>query len=202
MARKTFIAYKYSEATELRDTIVEVLGEDARFYKGETAESPDISGTAVENIKRHLSGMIFGTSVMIVVISPNLKQSKWVDWEISYSLRLGSRDGTTSRANGMIGVVQAVKGGYDWLFQRGQALDGCEVYGIDLKLLYPIIAENLNNKVDGPSMCETCESFNMLEDSYIGLVREADFLADPHRYIEHAYAKSQRISEFRIRKRR
>lgn len=43
MARKTFISYKYSEATDLRDKIVEALGDDSKYYQGETSESPDLS---------------------------------------------------------------------------------------------------------------------------------------------------------------
>ena len=52
MAHKTFISYKYSEATELRDRIIEALGDDSTYYKGETSESPDLTDTSTENIKR------------------------------------------------------------------------------------------------------------------------------------------------------
>ena len=86
MARETFIAYKYSEAQDLRDEIIRQLGDDASYYQGETADSPDLTDTSVENIKENLKDMIFGTSVTIVIVSPNLKSSKWVDWEIEYSL--------------------------------------------------------------------------------------------------------------------
>ena len=47
MARKTFISYKYSEACELRDQIIEALGDDAQYYQGETSESPDLTDTSV-----------------------------------------------------------------------------------------------------------------------------------------------------------
>lgn len=52
MAHKTFISYKYSEATELRDTIIEALGEDAKYYCGEMSDSPDLTDTTTENIKK------------------------------------------------------------------------------------------------------------------------------------------------------
>jgi len=45
MARKTFISYKYSEAQDLRDTILEALGDDATYYTGETVDSPDLTDT-------------------------------------------------------------------------------------------------------------------------------------------------------------
>ena len=39
MAHKTFISYKYSESQDLRDRIIDALGEDAAYYKGETSDS-------------------------------------------------------------------------------------------------------------------------------------------------------------------
>lgn len=37
MAQKIFISYKYSEAQDVRDAILDTLGEDAVYYQGETA---------------------------------------------------------------------------------------------------------------------------------------------------------------------
>ncbi|HDK8984911.1 TPA: TIR domain-containing protein, partial [Staphylococcus aureus] len=87
MARKTFISYKYSEAKDLRDKIVESLGEDAKYYQGETSDSPDMSDRITEYIKKELKNKIYSTSVTIVVISPNMKESNWIDWEIEYSVK-------------------------------------------------------------------------------------------------------------------
>ena len=47
MARETFIAYKYSEAQDLRDEIIRQLGDDASYYQGETADSPDLTDASV-----------------------------------------------------------------------------------------------------------------------------------------------------------
>ena len=30
---------------------------------------------------------MYDTSVTIVIISPNMKKSKWIDWEIEYCLK-------------------------------------------------------------------------------------------------------------------
>lgn len=43
MAHKTFISYKYSEAQDLRDRIIEAMGDDASYYMGETSDSPDLT---------------------------------------------------------------------------------------------------------------------------------------------------------------
>ncbi len=105
MARKTFISYKYSEAQNLRDKIIKALGDDATYYQGETNDSPDLTDTTTENIKKNLTDMMHSTSVTIVIISPNLKKSNWVDWEIEYSLKEITRADTTSRTNGIVGVI-------------------------------------------------------------------------------------------------
>jgi MTH538 TIR-like domain (DUF1863). len=74
MAHKTFISYKYSEAQTLRDDIITALGDDATYYKGETSDSPDLTDTKTENIRKNLADMMYDTSVTIVIISPNIKK--------------------------------------------------------------------------------------------------------------------------------
>ena len=77
MSHKTFISYKWSEAQDLRDDIIKALGDDATYYKGETSDSPDLTDTSTENIKKNLRDMMYDTSVTIVIISPNIKKSKY-----------------------------------------------------------------------------------------------------------------------------
>lgn len=104
MAHKTFISYKYSEAQKLRNDIIDALGEDATYYKGETSESPDLTDTSTENIKKNLKDMMYDTSVTIVILSPNMKESKWIDWEIEYCLKDITRKDRTSHTNGVVAV--------------------------------------------------------------------------------------------------
>ena len=113
MAHKTFISYKYSEAQGLRDNIIKKLGDDASYYKGETSESPDLTDTSTENIKKNLTDMMYDTSVTIVIISPNMKKSKWIDWEIEYCLKNISRKNRTSHTNGIVGVIMKYNNKYD-----------------------------------------------------------------------------------------
>lgn len=203
MARKTFISYKYSEATSLRDTILHKLGEDAQYYQGETAESPDLTDTSVENIKNNLKNMMFATSVTIVVISPSLKQSKWIDWEIEYSLKEITREDKTSRTNGIVGVIMKYNGGYDWLVSQITNSDGCKSRNIDDNKLYSIINKNRYNlNTEDKYSCPTCKTFNQLNGSYISLIDEESFLANPDNYIENAFDKSKKINDYDISKQR
>lgn len=203
MARETFIAYKYSEAQNLRDEIIEKLGDDASYYQGETADSPDLTDTSVENIKENLKDMIFGTSVTIVIISPNLKYSKWVDWEIEYSLKEYKRGDTTSRTNGIVGVVMKVNGNYDWLISSFQNPDGCSTRSIDNSKLYNIIKENrFNLNTANKYSCPTCKTFDQLNGSYVSLIEEDRFLNNPQHFIENAYNKSKNIDNYILSKQR
>ncbi len=202
MARKTFISYKYSEAQDLRDKILDALGEDATYYQGETADSPDLTDTSTENIKRNLTDMMYNTSVTIIVISPNLKASKWIDWEIEYSLKEISRKGRTSKTNGIVGVIQKINGGYEWLVTKSKKSDGCVVRTIDDSKLYKIINKNRYNRHDHAYACDECKTFGQLDGSYISLIDEADFLSNPNKYIENAFEKSEKADEFDLTKQR
>ena len=202
MPRKTFISYKYREAQALRDKILKVLGADATYYQGETSDSPDLTDTSTENIKKALADMMYDTSVTIVVVSPNIKQSKWIDWEIEYSLKEISRKGRTSRTNGVIGVIQAVNGESDWLVTRDRKQDGCTVRSIADANLYPIITDNRYNQKKKTYACPDCRTYNQLDGSYISLVDESVFIAAPDQYIENAFAKSEKANEFALSKQR
>ena len=201
MAHETFISYKYSEAQDLRNKIVNALGDDAVYYKGETSESPDISNTTVDNIKNNLKDMIFGTSVLIVIISPNMSKSKWIDWEIEYSLKEYKRGGTTSRTNGIVGVIMKVNNSYDWLVSSSTNPDGCSSRIIDTSKLYDIINKNrFNINSDEKYCCSECKSYDQLTGSYISLIEEERFLADLSSYIENAYEKSKKLSSYDLSK--
>lgn len=191
MARKTFISYKYSEAQGLRDRIIRALGSDATYYRGETSESPDLTDTSTENIKRVLRDMMYDTSVTIVILSPNMKDSKWIDWEIEYCLKEIPRKNRVSHTNGIVGVVMKVNGGYDWFIRPSINCHGNYVEYYNSSLLYPIIYRNHFNSNPPKRHCNECNTYNWLWGSYIEYVKEDDFLVDPGKYIENAYQKSE-----------
>ena len=191
MAHKTFISYKYSEARNLRNSIIDALGDDAIYYQGETSISPDLSDTSTENIKRNLTDMMYDTSVTIVIISPNMKNSNWIDWEIEYSLKSITRKGRTSHTNGVVGVIMKFNGGYSWLKTTSTNGDGCTSSSYDESKVYSIINNNRFNQNPKKYSCDTCKTVNALTGSYIAYVEEETFLSDPQKYIDNAYDKSE-----------
>lgn len=202
MAHKTFISYKYSEARELRDKIIDSLGQDASYYKGETADSPDLTDRKTETIKQHLKDMLFDTTVTIVIVSPNMRQSNWIDWEIEYSLCNYNRSGKCSSTNGVIGVLMKVNGRYDWIRSQTSHPDGCTSIGYSSSLLPDIMQGNRYNQVPKEYTCSQCKTIDRLTGSYISLVDEDEFLASPKRFVENAYEKSQNLWNYDICKHR
>lgn len=202
MARKTFISYKYSESCEYRDKIIRSLGDDATYYTGETADSPDISNLKVESIKNHLKDMIFNTTVTMVILSPSLTESKWVDWEIEYSLSKYSRDGKTSSINGLIGIVPPFYGDYSWFISTHSNPDGHETnnYINEEARTFRIMYENRYNQNPKEYACPRCKSVDQLTGSYLSYVKLDDFCIDPDKYIENAYEKSQHVNSYDSRR--
>ncbi|MDF2802045.1 MAG: TIR-like domain [Anaerocolumna sp.] len=202
MSHKTFISYKYSEAQDLRDEIIKALGDDATYYKGETSDSPDLTDTSTENIKKSLTDMMYDTSVTIVIISPNMKQSKWIDWEIEYCLKEISRKDRTSHTNGVAGVVMKYNGGYDWLRTSNGQSDGHTSTFNDSSKLYDIINNNRFNQTPKVYYCDKCKTVDRLTGSYISIVEEEEFLNDPNKFIDNAFKKSENTCNYTLTKKR
>ena len=191
MAHKTFISYKYSEARNLRDRIIKALGDDAAYYQGETSDSPDLTDTSTENIKKNLTDMMYGTSVTILIISPNMKDSKWIDWEIEYCLKNTTRKDRTSHTNGVVGVIMKVNGNYDWFKYSTDNDDGCSVWNYRLEKVHNIIKNNRGNQNPKKYSCSNCKCIDALWGSYISFVEEDEFLLRHKKYIDNAYEKSE-----------
>ncbi|MCD5161429.1 TIR domain-containing protein [Enterococcus casseliflavus] len=202
MARKTFISYKYSEAQSLRDDILEALGDDAIYYRGETSASPDLTDSSTDNIKNNLKNMIFNTSVTIVIISPHMKESNWIDWEIEYSLKEYKRNSRASKTNGLVGVIQKVDGDYTWLRKKLQKNDGHSAVYHDTSELFEIINNNRFNQDPVEYYCEKCQTVDDKTGSYLTLVTEEVFLGNISEYVENAYNKSQKLWNYKLCKKR
>lgn len=191
MAHKTFISYKYSEARNLRDKIIEALGANASYYRGETSISPNMSDLRTETIKKNLADMMYDTTVTIIIISPKIKESNWMEWEIKYCLREKTRKGRTSKRNGLVGVIMKVDDSYDWFKTIVENSDGCKTCTYDNTILHDIIRNNRFNQVPKVYSCNICKSVDKLTGSYISLIEEDDFFYDPEKYINNAYDKSE-----------
>lgn len=200
MARKTFISYKYSDACDVRDSIIEALGDDARYYRGEREFSECMDDKKADTIKEYLKDMIYDTSVTIVVLSPEMLESDWIPWEIEYSLKECKRGDRYSHSNGIVAVIKEVDGSYSWIKSFANHSDGCRTHNFDSSKMPEIISVNRCNQVPKVYACNICKSINWLTGSYVSIIDEQDFLDDPDRYIENAYEKSQNLDNYDITK--
>lgn len=191
MEHKTFISYKWSEAQRLRDDIIKKLGDGANYYKGETSDSPDLTDKSTETIKKNLKDMMYDTSVTIVILSPNMTESKWIDWEVEYCLKEISRKNRTSHTNGIVGVIMKVDGDYGWFKKEGTNCHGSSTVSYKMDKIFDIIAENHFNSNPKQWHCEECKTYDWLNGSYIAFVEEEEFLTNPKKYIDNAYDKSE-----------
>ena len=184
MGRKIFVSYKYKDnnvkvlpgvnqttwpcdyVNYIRDNILN--GDD--IYKGENT-GEDISFWREEAIWNHLKNKIYDSSITIVLISPNMKESgkwqksQWIPWEISYSLRETSRNDRTSHNNAILAVVLPnQRGSYDY-------------YHTDD--LFPILRDNIEN-------------------GYIYVVTWEDFLKYPNLAIKTAFDYREKVPSSKI----
>lgn len=176
MGRKVFVSYKYSDGRFCKDRIMEKLGSQGNVYKGEKYDN-DLSSLTALTIKAYLSDMIYDSSVLLVVISPSVARSEWVDWEIGYALRNSTRNGRTSKRNGILCVVQKDSSGTSsWAYNYN---------GIVFSSYLPRrIVQNMQTTYGALSY------FEKPNPDYCIIVSEATFMANPQKYIELAYERS------------
>lgn len=183
MGRNVFVSYKFSDAVNTREKIRNKLGNEGHYYNGEKGfVALEKAGST---IKEYLKEMIFSTSVTVVVISPMVKYSNWVDWEIRYSLRQPSRDGTTSFRNGIVCVIQNQKDFYGFENVKwAQNSNGYYRRDIFPEAIVDNLACSFPNYRD-----YLCGSLTIKKD-YCVVVSESTFMSDPSKYIEEAYRRA------------
>ena len=156
---------------------MEKLGSQGNVYKGERYDN-DLSSYTAATIKAYLSDMIYDSSVLLVVISPSVVRSAWVDWEIGYALRNATRNGRTSKRNGILCVVQKdpYTGNSSWAY---------DYLGNVLSAFLPTkIVQNMQTTYGALSY------FEKPNPDYCVIVSESTFMANPQKYIEQAYERS------------
>lgn len=224
MGHKIFISYKYADdsvqslipynsgwwyanrTTTVRDyvdKIQEQLGRTSHINKGET-DGEDLSMLSDATIWNKLKNRIYDSSVTIVLISPNMRESwkkdrnQWIPWEISYSLKEMSRTTetgltVTSHSNAILAVVLPDKyGSYSYYRKEN---------------LFYILQANMNNRksMSYASYGTYGGYFNSAygvsrsnEQSYIETIQWNSFVSDMNYYIEKAYKRAERIDDFNI----
>ena len=200
------------ENSTVRDYVTkfeEILDPSDNIYKGES-EGEDLSSLSEETIWKKLKDRIYDSSVTVVFISPEMKESwkaekdQWIPWEISYSLKEVSRknkngDAVTSRSNAMVAVVLPdIYGSYSYYLESKNCCEsGCTTHHTDK--LFSIIRKNkFNLKEANKKTCDTGSTIWYGEFSYIKAVKWSDFVNNYSAYIESACERQNNIDDYVI----
>lgn len=222
MGKKIFISYKYGdtavqhlsrnyswEITKVRDYVDELqdkLEETDHLNKGEK-DGEDLSNFKDETIASKLRDKIYDSSVTIVLISPNMKDSgisendQWIPWEVSYSLKEVTREDKTSRTNGVLAVVIPDRtGNYNYMLEPKLCCgSGCTVWHTDK--LFKILRENMFNKIDKTNKdCNIGDNVYTGFVSYIHMVRWDEFINNIDLYINIVTSIRDNKEDYEIKK--
>ena len=226
MGHKIFVSYKYADEdvknltwwgnSTVRDYVTEFqnkLSAEDDINKGEE-DDEDLSGLSDDAIWEKLKTRIYDSSVTVVFISPNMRESgkadrdQWIPWEISYSLKEISRKtktgkSITSRSNAMVAVVLPdSSGSYSYYLESKNCCSShCTTHHTDK--LFTILAKNkFNLKNPTTRDCANNEGkiWTSPNSSYIGAVKWDAFIANYKKYIDAAIERQNNIDEYTIRK--
>ena len=216
MGQKVFVSYKYSDSqvwalngdpnTTARSYVdlLDDLLEDADYiYKGED-DGEDLSGLKDASITSKLGDRIFDSSITIIIISKGMKnsnmpeQEQWIPWEISYSLKVQTRDGINSKTNAVLAlVIPDNEGRYDYFIQENHL---CNSWTLNRQFLFQILNDNMFNLKDKEANVRHCNGRKIYGGypSYIPTIKWVDFADDVTRYINVAMEIRQNISQYEI----
>lgn len=226
MGHKIFVSYKYKdddvynlsyfENSTVRDYVdkfEEKLDYTNHIYKGEESDE-DLSNLSDDTIWEKLKDRIYDSTLTIVFISPNMKETnkrdrnQWIPWEISYSLKETSRktesgEAKTSKTNVMIAVVLPdSNNSYEYYLEgRNCCASYCVTHHTDK--LFKILRENkfnLNNAKKRDCNNGSNEKVWIGNCSYIKAVKWNDFINNIDFYIDEAYDRLDNIENYNISK--
>ena len=217
MARKIFVSYKHKDdnvqpingETTARDYVDKIIGlfENDEIYKGEGDE--DLSEFKDETIQTHLKNKIYDSSLTLVLISPNMKNScqqesdQWIPWEVSYSLKEIARNERTSRTNAMLAVVLPdLASSYSYFLEDDTCPD-CHCRRLHINTLFQILQKNMFNiKELKSNNCQNHLSSPAYigHSSYIYSVKWRDFVADKEKYLQMVEEIREKIDDYNITK--
>lgn len=222
MGRKIFVSYKYNDssvehiprfldstpttARHYVDVLQTHLDAEDHINKGED-DGEDLTGLSDEYIESLLSERMFDSSITIVLISKNMKETgrnekeQWIPWEISYSLREKTRGDKTSSTNAMLAVVLPDENGSYEYFVQPLNCQNC--YGITWKkdTLFAILGNNMfNRKNPNTIVCNTGHGtlHNGNDHSYIHPVRWKEFMLNINWYLDFVTQINKSINDYEV----
>ncbi|MBQ6729646.1 MAG: TIR domain-containing protein [Bacteroidales bacterium] len=228
MGRKVFVSYKYKDTnvrqipnitlyehrrTRVRDYVdilqglLEKVGQN--INKGER-DGEDMSVLEDSTIQSVLGDKIYDSTITLVLISPNMKDpllpeiEQWIPWEISYSLREQSREGRTSKTNGVMAIVLPDANNSYGYYMQEHTCPYCNNRILYTGRLFKILSVNMFNRYfPSYSNCPYHPNNNRPEtgeSSYIPSVKWDDFIADIEGNLQRIERIKANIAAYDIKK--
>lgn len=185
---------------------VKFSGDD--FNKAEN-DGEDLSQFKKLTIQSKLRDKIWDSSITLVLISKGMKEkdspeiNQWIPWEVSYSLREPTREGTTSHANAILAIVLPDEdNSYDYFVQRKMVTDDQgkdhPFNSLNFKCTFEIIRKNMFNKIHPDIEYIKGHALYSDDSSYIRYVRWEDFVENPDYYLELAKDSNAHIDDYNL----
>jgi hypothetical protein len=226
MANKIFVSYKFKDSNvlPLKNGLAEVYdpttvrsyvdllenyfdATEFAIYKGES-DDEDLSDLSDDQIWEKLKDRIYDSTITIVMISPNMRESnhrdksQWIPWEISYSLKEIQRNDRISRSNALLAVVLPdSKGSYEYFIVDNNCYQNCRCQTLKIDTLFDILSKNMFNQIEKQHKnCDQGKNVYSGESSYIKSIKWDDFKERPQEYIKMAIEIKKNIDKYEVAK--
>jgi hypothetical protein len=218
MGKKIFVSYKYADTDvcplyynqpakvrDYVDIIEKYLDKTDNIYKGESAKE-DLSDLSEEAIWERLKDRIYDSTVTIVLISPNMKEShrrdssQWIPWEISYSLKEIQRTDRISRSNAVFAIVLPDHNNSYGYFIKDYSCCSVGCASCNTNMLFNILKKNIFNqkRKQIAQVCYNGAKIYLGDTSYIQIVKWIDFTNNAQSVINKAIEIKNKIDEYDI----
>lgn len=164
----------------------------------------DLSHLTDDVIQQKLYDRIYDSTVTIVLISKNMKESiseklQWIPQEIAYSLKEKTREDRTSYTNGVLAVVLPDENNS---YEHGIKDLNC-VTEIQTSNFFNIVSKNMFNRNEHKrNVCVTCGTHHHYgyDHSFVHPVKWEDFVKNHDHYINLVLDLKDRLDEFDLTK--
>lgn len=205
-SRDWFLGVENGNYLTARDYVTHLIEEILTDHTNKAeGDNEDLSNLTENVIQQKLYDRIYDSTVTIVLISKQMKESteeklQWIPREIAYSLKEKTREDRTSYTNGILAIALPDEGGsYDYA-----VIDkNCGVRSWQTQSFFKIIGTNMFNRINkNHDFCNSCFSYHHHDHnhSYIHPVKWDDFVQDHNLYINRVLDFKDRLDEFELMK--